>query len=84
MSEEFIYSSSREAYVFEGPGTEGRFRVVVPKEMVDQEAGHHLSEDERLTWLRDHLPQILQAYTARVGGGRVKEPWDRVLVEELD
>ena len=30
------------------------------------------------------LPQILAAYTARVEGGWVKAPWDRVLVEETD
>lgn len=84
MSDEFTYNSDQNAYVFQGSLGDQQFRVVVPGALVDDELGDDASETDRLNWLRNNLPQILQAYTARAGGGRVKEPWDRVLVEELD
>ena len=80
----FQFDSDRDAYVIDGPADEGRFRLIVPSDFVSDEVGADASESDRLTWLRANLPQILQAYTARTGGGRVKEPWNRVLVEEVD
>ena len=85
MSEpSFQFSRDRDAYVIDGPSDEGSFRLIVPNEFVNDEVGSDASEADRLDWLRANLPQILQAYTARTGGGRVKEPWNRVLVEEVD
>lgn len=84
MEEQFDYSSSRNAYVLSGVNVDQKYRVVVPVEFADDEIGGNPTEDQRLEWLRANLPQILQAYTARISGGRVKEPWGRVIVEEID
>jgi len=84
MSEPFEFNLTRQAYVLHGPEGETRYRIVIPRELVDEEAGDGASEEDRLGWLHAHLPQILSAYSARTEGGWVKDPWSRVLVEEID
>ncbi|MEI4195481.1 hypothetical protein [Roseovarius sp. E0-M6] len=84
MSDGFEFNSSRDAYVLEGPSGDGRYRIVVPREFVDDELEEGASDDQRHAWLIDNLPHILGAYTARIDGGWVKAPWDRVLVEEIE
>ena len=77
------HDPDRGGYVFELEGTEGRYRAVVPNEMLDDELGADASETERTAWLEANLASILGAVTARETGGVVREPWGRVLVEEL-
>jgi hypothetical protein len=84
MSAAFQFDDTRGAYILGGPGGDTRYRIVVPEDFVQEEAGAGADADARLEWLRANLPQILAAYTARVEGGWVKAPWDRVLVEETD
>jgi len=84
MSEPFHFNRTRQAYMLDGPEGETRYRIVVPREFVDDEAGDDASEEDRLAWLRRHLPQILSAYSARTEGGWAKDPWSRILVEEID
>jgi hypothetical protein len=84
MSEEFEFDASRDAYVLQRPSGDHRFRLVVPRDFVDDEVGGAATEADRLNWLRGNLAQILAAYTARIDGGWVKAPWNRVLVEEVD
>ena len=84
MSGLFEFDSVRAAYVLDAPESEPRYRLVVPRDFVDDEVGDDASEEDRIVWLRDNLPNILGAYTARIEGGWVKAPWDRILVEEID
>ena len=84
MDEAFRYSNTRRAYVLSGVNVDQKYRVVIPVEFADDEIGGTPTEDQRLDWLRANLPEILQAYTARISGGRVKDPWGRVIVEEID
>jgi hypothetical protein len=73
-----------DGYVFEFDGSESRYRAVVPREMLDDEAGDNATEEERVAWVERHLPQIFGAVTAVETGGILTEPWNRVLVEEID
>ncbi|APX88388.1 hypothetical protein BV394_00440 [Brevirhabdus pacifica] len=84
MSNVFRFESERGAYILSGPEGDDGFRIVVPADMVEDEAGAGLTEGQRLEWLHANLAGILSAYTARTRGGHVKEPWNRVLVEEIE
>mgnify|MGYP000034625376 CR=1 FL=1 len=84
MSEEFEFNNGRDAYLLEGPAGDARYRIVVPREFVEDEISGDTAETDHHAWLRAHLAQILAAYTARIEGGWVKTPWNRVLVEEVD
>ncbi|MGZ9809856.1 hypothetical protein ACXN5S_05280 [Pseudoroseicyclus sp. H15] len=82
MPNELIYDAAREAHVIRGEDVGERYRIVVPDALVDSETGE--ASPDRLAWIEANLPQILQAYTAKMSGGVVHEPWGRVLVEEVD
>ncbi|MCZ7675979.1 MAG: hypothetical protein M5U35_09095 [Roseovarius sp.] len=84
MSPDFEFSSTREAYVLEGPVGDTRYRIVVPRDFVEAETGGSAPGTDHYEWLRANLPNILAAYTARIEGGWVKAPWNRVLVVEVD
>ena len=64
-------------------GSDRRYRVVIPRELLDDEAGDDTDEAARRTWIAAHLPGVMSALTARETGGVVQEPWGRVMVEEL-
>ena len=84
MSATIRYDADRKAHLIEGAvGTEN-VRLVVPDELLDDELGQYTPTDAREAWIADNLPQILSAYTAREGGGWVKAPWNRILVEEIN
>ncbi|NDV00847.1 hypothetical protein [Pseudoroseicyclus tamaricis] len=82
MPNDVIYDAAREAHVIRGEDVGERYRIVIPDALIDAEAGEPVGD--RLAWIEAHLPQILQAYTAKMNGGFVHEPWGRVLVEEVD
>ncbi|RKF12976.1 hypothetical protein D6850_15855 [Roseovarius spongiae] len=84
MSDPFEYHESRDAYVLEGPSGDDRYRIVIARGFVNEELGEEADAAARRAWLTRNLPHILGAYTARIEGGWVKEPWDRVLVEEVE
>ena len=84
MSDPFHFNPDRQAYVLDGTKGDRLYRIVLSREFVDAEAGENITEEERLAWLHAHLPQILSAYSANTEGGWVKEPWNRILVEEID
>lgn len=73
-----------DGYVFELDGVETRYRAVVPIEMLRDELGDAATPDEREAWLHGNLAHILGAVTAVETGGMVGEPWNRVVVEEID
>lgn len=83
MAEDFPYDGSREAYVFTLEGDLAQYRAVVSREFIEDELGDDAPEAERQAWLHANLPHILGAVTARVTGGYAKEPWSRVMVEEI-
>lgn len=64
-------------------GTDRRYRVIVPRGLLDDEAGGTAGEADRRAWIEANLAGILSALTARETGGIVREPWGRVVVEEL-
>ena len=64
-------------------GYEERYRVTVPKALLDDELGAEADEVARRVWIEANLAGILSALTARETGGIVREPWGRVMVEEL-
>ena len=71
-------------YLLRLEGDEGRYRVTVPREMLDDEVGDSASDEQRRAWIRANLANILGSATARVTGGFAKQPWGRIIVEELD
>lgn len=72
------------ALVLNLSGADGNVRLTLPAEMLDDECGIAADEASRRAWAQDHLPQIVQAYLARVSGGVVRQPYGRVTVEEID
>ena len=71
-------------YLLRLEGDQGRYRVTVPRAMLDDEVGDDASDERCRSWIRDHLAQILGTVTARETGGIVSQPWGRLVVEELD
>ena len=59
------------------------YRLVLPREMLNDECGDDASESDRRAWAMDNLGGIMSAIGARDGGGWVKAPFDRILVEEI-
>ena len=83
MTASIRYDENRAAHVVEGAVGLDKFRLVVPRDFLDDEIGSDATADARDTWIENNLPDILSAYTARSGGGRVNAPWNRILVEEI-
>ncbi|MDF1726380.1 MAG: hypothetical protein P1U53_01405 [Sulfitobacter sp.] len=77
------YDADRKAHLIEGIDGAEQYRLLVPRDLLDDELGPDAPDAARDTWIKDNLPQILSAYTARSGGGWVKAPWNRILVEEI-
>ena len=61
----------------------GKYRLVVPWEFLDDNCGDSASEATRREWVKGNLPDILGVLTAHTGGGTVKAPWTRIVVEEI-
>ncbi len=80
----FRFDPRFDGYVFELDGSETRYRAVVPVAMLHDEVGDDAKPDQREAWLHANLAHILGAVTARETGGMVTEPWNRVVVEEID
>ena len=59
------------------------YRLVLPREMLDDECGDDASEDTRRDWTRDNLAGVMSAIASRDGGGWIKAPFDSILVEEI-
>jgi len=55
----------------------------VPRQVLDDEVGETASEADRRAWIHGNLDGVLGAVTARETGGFAKEPWSRLMVEEL-
>ncbi|MDF0600926.1 hypothetical protein P1J78_09300 [Psychromarinibacter sp. C21-152] len=84
MDEDIRYDSSRRAWIISGADIDEGYRLIVPRELAEDELGGTPDDAECAAWLKAHLPQILQAYTARTEGGWMKAPWDRVLVDVVE
>ena len=63
---------------------DGRYRVIVPRELLDDEVGDDRTEEASVAWIEERMPQIMQAYTARTEGGWLNPPFNRIYVEEAD
>ena len=74
----------REIYFTARDDLDQKFRFTIPRAMLDEEVGAEADEAARKAWVGEHMPGILSAMTAREAGGRVKPPFNRVLMEELD
>lgn len=83
MSDEQPIERRGEDFVLHLDGAGSRYRVTVPKAVLDDEVGEAASEDERRDWIRANMPGILGSVTARETGGFEKAPWGRMVVEEL-
>ena len=68
---------------FEARDEVGTYRFVLSAEMLDDECGDEASEQDRVSWVQEHMAGILSTLTARRGGGFVTAPYGRVLVEEI-
>ena len=72
----------REVY-FTVAHDDGKYRLVVPCEFLDDECGANADETARRAWVKSSLPDILGVVTAHTSGGIVHEPWTRIVVEEI-
>lgn len=70
-------------YVLHLSGDEVTYRALVSREMLDDEVGDTADDAARRAWIAANLANILGAVTARETGGIVKEPWGRIMVEEI-
>ncbi len=70
-------------YILRLEGPQTRYRITVPGDMLDDEIGETADEAARRAWIERNLPNILGAATARETGGFVKQPWGRVMIEEI-
>ena len=70
-------------YVLRLEGPETRYRILVPGALLDDEVGATADDAARRAWIERNLPNILGAVTARETGGFVKQPWGRVMIEEI-
>lgn len=70
-------------YILRLDGTEARYRVTVPHDLLDDEVGDGADDAARRTWIEANLAHILGAVTATETGGIVREPWGRLMIEEV-
>jgi hypothetical protein len=70
-------------YILRLDGTEARYRVTVPRELLDDEVGDAADDATRRAWIEANLAHILGAVTATETGGMVGEPWGRLMIEEI-
>jgi hypothetical protein len=70
-------------YILRLDGTEASYRVTVPRELLDDEAGDSADDAARRAWIEANLAHILGAVTATETGGMLGEPWGRLLIEEV-
>ena len=83
MMDQFKFDPHREAYVMTLEDADGKHRISVPLEFVEDETGKQATEEDRLAWINGNMAQILGTCVARNSGGIVKAPWGRVIVEEV-
>ena len=83
MAEQDPIERRGEDYILHLDGAESRYRVTVPRELLDDELGGAADEDARRTWIAANLSHILGVVTATETGGMVREPWGRLMIEEL-
>jgi hypothetical protein len=65
-------------FTVKGPAEEDI--VIISEEFLDDEVGDDSTNDERQTWVEEHLDKIMEAYNAISSGGIVTKPFDRVIV----
>jgi hypothetical protein len=70
-------------YILRLDGAQSRYRVTVPRELLDNEVGGGSDETARRAWIETNLAHILGAVTATETGGMVGEPWGRLMIEEV-
>ena len=83
MSEDTPIERRGDDFVLHLDGVDRRYRVTVPRQVLDDEVGETASEADRRAWIHGNLDGVLGAVTARETGGFAKEPWSRLMVEEL-
>lgn len=57
-----------------------KYRFTLSREMLDDECGADASEEQRKSWVKNNLAEILNI---RPEGAPYSPPYNRVLVEEL-
>ena len=70
-------------YILRLDGIGTRYRVTVPRELLDDEVGDGTDDAARRAWIEANLAHILGAVTATETGGIVGEPWGRLMIEEI-
>ena len=56
-----------------------KYRLTVPREVLDDACGDDASEADRKAWARAHVPDILATLTSATAAA----PFDRIRVEEI-
>lgn len=64
-------------------GSSACYRVTVTRDLLDDETGAASDEAARRDWIEANLAHILGAVTATETGGIVREPWGRLVIEEV-
>ncbi len=82
--DDITYDTQLDGYPLTLDGDDGaRYRVTVPAAMVRNELGEDWTDENAIAWIHANLAHILGAVTARETGGTIREPWGRLMVEEL-
>ena len=72
-------NEGREIYFTVNDGTT-KYRFTVPQDVLDGECGADASQAARETWVRDNMPDILNA---RPEGAPISPPFTSIIVEEI-
>lgn len=84
MQDMLTFDPVREGYTITVTELGTNHRVLIPSGLMDDEVGADADDAARMAWLQGNFANILQAITARQSGGMVREPWGRLLVEEIN
>ena len=82
MAQKYHLSSSSSDLWFLVRGQGQNHRVIVPRELLDDELTNAATIQEREEWAEANIEKIMKAYTAKVSGGVVMAPFDRIVVRE--
>ena len=58
------------------------YKGILPQELLDDEVGDESSYEERVAWIKKNHSMILHALQAKVDGGFIRKPFDRIIATE--
>jgi hypothetical protein len=70
-------------FLVDGQGHSGSHKVIVPRDMLDDEVGDSSTLDQRKAWVEENIEEVMRAYRARTDGGFLNARFNRITVEAV-